>query len=341
MIQHLIRRLKTHQGRQVVLGLVGLFFVWMLVRCSDDRFRPPALIYLPEGSQIELLHALQDQSIPIDIDEIQTTLHDHTIVPGWVRFNPHVPLSPERFFQRLFQPQREPTRRVVMFSGETIQLFAKQLAAQTLLSESKLLNAYYRHSPYSDGGILAGHYAVPYKTTPNATMYALVAQSETAFRTLTKRSGVSYDPIDFKYHLTIASIIQKETWHTQEMPRIASVIANRLERGMKLQLDATLNYGPYAHTPVTPERIRTDASRYNTYRYSGLPPQPISSVTQSALKAAFYPAKTSYLFFVRNAQGTHDFANTYTEHRANIARIKAEKERQTHEKNATVTADKL
>jgi len=94
---------------------------------------------------------------------------------------------------------------------------------------------------------------------------------------------------------------------------------------MKLQLDATLNYGPYAHTPVTPERIRSDASRYNTYRHSGLPPEPISSVTVAALRAAFHPVKTHYLFFVRNTQGTHDFSITYTEHLATIQRIKAEK----------------
>lgn len=247
------------------------------------------------------------------------------MIPGWVRFNPHLSIDPRSFWDHLVKSKREPTRRVVMYSGDTIQHFAQLLASQTLLPKGKLLNAYYDLSPYSDGGILAGYYDIPYKTTPEATMFHLTYLSRKHFEQLSRRHHIPYDPKTFKRILIIASIIQKETWHSEEMPHIASVITNRLKRDMRLQLDATLNYGPYAHTPVTPERIRSDASRYNTYRHKGLPPEPISSVTPAALEAAFAPAKTKDLFFVRNTAGTHDFTMTYTDHLANIQRIKAEK----------------
>ena len=328
-------RLRTRRGRRIALGIGAVVLVWLIVRCSSDAFKPPALVYLPAGTISEQITALHAQEIPLDAEEARTALGDRPLPSGWVRFNPHLTLEPDAFFKRLRDPAREPTRRVVMYSGDTIQLFAKKLASQTLLSEGKLLNAYYRYSPYSDGGILAGHYDVPYRTTPMATMFYLTYLSKRRFRKLCDHHMIPYDPATFKRTLILASIIQKETWHTEEMPRIASVITNRLKRGMKLQLDATLNYGPYAHTPVTPERIRTDASRYNTYRYAGLPPEPISSVTEAALNAAFNPAHTSYLFFVRNTKGTHDFATTYTRHVANIQRIKKEKEIRKHPKENT------
>jgi UPF0755 protein len=96
------------------------------------------------------------------------------------------------------------------------------------------------------------------------------------------------------------------------------VIYNRLDKGMKLQMDATLNYGSYAHTIVTPERIKSDESQYNTYKHNGLPPHPLSTVTLDALKASIKPASSDYIFFMLNKKGTHTFTETYDEHLENI-----------------------
>ena len=133
--------------------------------------------------------------------------------------------------------------------------------------------------------------------------------------------------------LTIASIIQKETQDPKEMPLISSVIHNRLKKGMKLQLDATLNYGKYSHQIVTPERIQRDKSHYNTYRHKGLPPHPIGSATKEAILAALNPAQTEYLYFMLADKGTHNFAITYPEHLAHIRWYKAQKEKKNRETN--------
>jgi UPF0755 protein len=112
------------------------------------------------------------------------------------------------------------------------------------------------------------------------------------------------------------------------MPVIASVIYNRLEKGMKLQMDGTLNYGDYSHQVVTPERIKTDTSFYNTYKYKGLPPAPLATVSMQALKAAMFPAETDYLFFMLNKDGSHNFSKTYEEHLAHLRAFRAyQKER--------------
>jgi UPF0755 protein len=126
------------------------------------------------------------------------------------------------------------------------------------------------------------------------------------------------------------------------MPLISSVIYNRLEKGMKLQMDGTLNYGPYAHTIVTPERIRNDTSEYNTYKHRGLPPHPLSTVTLDALKATMKPASSDYLFFMLNENGTHNFAASYDTHLENIRAFRAYQEakmKAANENNTSVSSE--
>ena len=122
-----------------------------------------------------------------------------------------------------------------------------------------------------------------------------------------------------KYYkfLIIASIIQKEAANKKEMKLISSVIYNRLKKHMKLQMDGTLNYSKYSHQKVTPNRIKKDYTKYNTYKYYGLPPKPICVVSQSAIIAAIFPAKTNYLYFVR-VNGKHKFTSKYKQHLKNI-----------------------
>ena len=317
-------QLKTRRGRRIaaVTALV-LLILWGVTRCSQNPDEPK-LIYIPDSTPQAQYRALTAQQLDLEPSDLTKPLPS-----GWVRLSNgnNIPTN-GALITALWTAPREKTRRVVMYSGDTIHLFTQKLAEQTRLDKDHLLNAYYRFSPYSDGGILAGYYQVPYRTAPDVTLYALVERSETAFRAISTSHHIPYDPYSFKRYLIVASIIQKETWHAEEMPRIASVIYNRLRRGMKLQLDATLNYGPYAHTPVTPERIRTDASHFNTYRYPGLPPEPIGSVSRAALNAAMAPAQTDYLYFVRDPRGWHDFSRTYAEHLGKIRRYKAQKNAQ-------------
>ena len=212
-----------------------------------------------------------------------------------------------------------------MYSGDSLDDFIRHFSRQTGLPKQALFEEYFRFSPYIDGGIIAGYYRLPYRLTPGPAMAYLTGESEKRFRRLAERYLGSYNPADFKRYLIIASIIQRETWHPEEMGHIASVIFNRLKRGMRLQIDATLNYGPYSHQAVTPRRIRRDTSRFNTYKFKGLPPEPLGSVTPEALIAALSPTETPDLYFVQNIFGTHDFTPDYATHLANISRIKAQR----------------
>lgn len=123
--------------------------------------------------------------------------------------------------------------------------------------------------------------------------------------------------------LIVASLIQREAGVDADRPLIASVIYNRLEAGMPLQIDATVVYA-LGESPgrVLAEHLEID-SPWNTYRVKGLPPTPIGTAQMESIQAAAAPAETDYLFYVLvSPDGRHGFSTTYEEHQEKIAQAK-------------------
>jgi UPF0755 protein len=121
--------------------------------------------------------------------------------------------------------------------------------------------------------------------------------------------------------VTLASIVEREYRVDDEAPVIAGVFHNRLERGMRLQSCATVEYiiteieGKPHPTRIFYRDLEIQ-SPYNTYQVSGLPPGPISAPGQTALDAVFHPAATDYLYFrLADADaGRHTFSRTLEDH---------------------------
>jgi UPF0755 protein len=211
---------------------------------------------------------------------------------------------------------------ITLIPGETRPIFLAEVAKTHKLDYQKLDNNYSRYSNYAEAGILPDTYHVPKGIKEEKLISFLVKLSEKKYAKLAVESLKKYDKKEWLKYLTIASIIQKEAANTQEMPTIASVIYNRLKIEMPLQMDGTLNYGKYSHVKVTPKRIKTDKSKFNTYANKGLPPYPVCAVSIDAIKASLNPATTKYLYFMKNSKGVHDFANSYKEHLQNVSRAK-------------------
>ena len=114
--------------------------------------------------------------------------------------------------------------------------------------------------------------------------------------------------------VTLASIIEGEAIYDKERPTISGVYHNRLNRGMRLQADPTIQYiiddGPRR---LLNRDLRID-SPYNTYKNKGLPPGPINSPGAQSLKAALYPEANEYLFFVARGDGYHTFTTNEKDH---------------------------
>lgn len=139
--------------------------------------------------------------------------------------------------------------------------------------------------------------------------------------------------------LTLASIVEREAVHPEERPLVASVFRNRLDVGMALQADPTVQYA------VSVDPVEGDAnvaeygywkrgltiwdleidSPYNTYLYPGLPPGPIANPGIDSIRASVLPADTEYFYFVAHpdCDGRHLFATTLEEHNVNVAAFRA------------------
>lgn len=116
--------------------------------------------------------------------------------------------------------------------------------------------------------------------------------------------------------VTLASMVQREARSDAEMPQIASVYLNRLDKGMRMQCCATVHYalGEVWNRPLRYRDLKVK-SPYNTYRNDGLPPGPISNPGRAALRSVVQPEATDFLFYVYKGDGKHHFTRTYREHR--------------------------
>ncbi len=118
--------------------------------------------------------------------------------------------------------------------------------------------------------------------------------------------------------LILASIIQKESGHIEDSKLVASVFINRLNNKMKLQSDVTLAYGFKVNGKNITKKMLKSTNPYNSYKFLGLPPTPISYPGENALNALKFIKKTDYIYFVSDGNGRHRFSKTYSLHRKNI-----------------------
>jgi UPF0755 protein len=161
-----------------------------------------------------------------------------------------------------------------------------------------------------------------YYLTPHMTPLEIMAKMIERFRGVytpameqrSKALGMSKFDV-----ITFASLIEKEAYAASEKPMISSVFHNRMILGMRLQSDPTAVYGIDGFMgKVGPDDLLRE-SPYNTYRHGGLPPGPICNPGLDSIKAALWPAKTDYLYFVSKGDGTHVFSHTLQEHNRAIS----------------------
>ena len=127
-----------------------------------------------------------------------------------------------------------------------------------------------------------------------------------------------------KEAIIIASIIEKETSQNNELKLVSGVIMNRLKLGIPLGMDSTIVYeftkgNPKNMRSIKQSDLKRD-SKYNTRKFSGLPPSAIGNPGQLAIEAALNPEQTDYIYFVADGSGGHAFAKTLKEHNKNVAR---------------------
>ncbi len=174
-----------------------------------------------------------------------------------------------------------------------------------------------------DGASLEGFlFPETYRLFPGSEPEAIVRRMLATFaRRLDEelRAALERTERSLREVVILASIVEAEA-PPEDMPKVAGVFRNRLERGMRLESDATVNYvlGTSVLQPTFAQVAVDDP--YNTYRYPGLPPGPIGNPGLTALRAAADPQETSYYFFLNKPTGETVFSRTFREHLDSKAR---------------------
>lgn len=157
------------------------------------------------------------------------------------------------------------------------------------------------------------------KTTPEALLSFMVDTANKKFNGAPIAAGAQRNAMNVYQAVTIASIVQAEAATKADMGKVARVVFNRLERGMPLQMDSTINYALNRSTLRTTSADLGIDSPYNSYQRMGLPPTPIDNPGEDAMRAAITPAAGDWLYFVTVKPGDTRFTDNYEEHRRNVA----------------------
>jgi UPF0755 protein len=278
------------------------------------------ILKIPKGSTNSIITYLINSGY--EISTFDTKIVNLMGYPqsGWINIDQNI-LTRYDFLHKICNSKAAMVD-VTLIPGETLYFFFNELSTKLKVDFNKL-NFYYKQlSPYPDGVIVPDTYKFPIGMKEDEIIKRLLKESLTFHKKISYKIFGNYYEIEWFKYITIASIIQKEAANNEEMPLVSSVIHNRLKKNMRLQMDGTLNYGKYSHTKVTPQMIRKNRTSYNTYKYSGLPKYPVGSVSFDAIKSAIFPAKTNYLYFMKNKSGTHSFSNSYKQHLQNIKSVK-------------------
>lgn len=161
------------------------------------------------------------------------------------------------------------------------------------------------------------------KATPDSLLSSMVDTANQKFSGAPIAAGAQRNAMNVYQAVTIASIVQAEADTKSDMGKVARVIYNRLERGMPLQMDSTINYALNRSTLRTSDADTRIESPYNSYQRMGLPPTPIANPGEDAMRAAINPAAGDWLYFVTVKPGDTRFTADYSEHQRNVTEFDA------------------
>jgi UPF0755 protein len=239
-----------------------------------------------------------------------------------------LPLStPDQILAQMVRG-RAVIQRVTLPEGSTVYDIARTLEDKGLGSSKEVLRLVGNHdfikanglnAPTLEGYLFPETYFIQRAQGEAAMLKMMVHQF---WRHLPEGWEQRSAELGFNLHeiVTMASMVEKEAAADFERSKIAGVFYNRLKRKMPLQSDPTAVYDLSGFSgPISGSHLKRP-SPYNTYQNPGLPIGPICNPGAKSLAAALYPEQVSYLYFVSNRDGTHQFSETLVEHNKAVSR---------------------
>ncbi|QKW05293.1 endolytic transglycosylase MltG [Streptomyces sp. NA04227] len=177
-----------------------------------------------------------------------------------------------------------------------------------------------------EGYLFPATYPLDEETTPAELLSFMVNTANERFNGEELTAGAERNAVNLYQTVTIASMVQAEAAERADMGKVARVIYNRLDHGLPLQMDSTLNYALGRSVLDTTTRDTKAKSPYNTYARMGLPPTPIANPGEEAMRAALNPTPGDWLYFVTVKPGDTRFTADYREQRRNVAEFNRNRE---------------
>ncbi|GLY30578.1 endolytic transglycosylase MltG [Kineosporia sp. NBRC 101731] len=227
----------------------------------------------------------------------------------------------------LADPDNRITRQVTIPEGTRVSDALTKIAKSLELKRTDLGKAAKSGKiglPKAANNNLEGFlFPATYQFGPDVT--ATQALTDMVARGKKTYDGLGIPDSELRETVIKASIIEAEAGNEKYMGRVSRVLTNRLDIGMKLQLDSTVSYATGKFNVTTTSADRASDSPYNTYMYAGLPRGPISNPGKAALAAALKPTPGEWLFFVATnpTTGETKFAKTMAEHDVYVKEFQA------------------
>ena len=336
-----------------VLAFGGVsFWLYNSLHKANQHNKSNQFIEIPKGSNpnevISLLAAegILAEELPTQI-YLRTFGDAEKIKAGEYQFPS--PITPLQVLKEL-EKGVERTVKLTIPEGFTRFDIAKRLAEKFpqnppvddkailyLMEDTSLIKDIAPTAKNLEGYMYPSTYSVPRDAKPNEIIKLMVEQFKKVWKPewSAKARAMGRTPQEI---VTIASLIETESKYEQERPIVASVIYNRLEKNIPLGIDQTAVYIAKMQNrwdgTINKSDLEVD-SPYNTRRFGGIPPGPISSVSESAIEAALNPVDTDYLFYVLNVQnndGSHHFYSSAAEFERGKAEYQRWLEQQRREK---------
>ncbi len=322
--------------KNVLAAIFFIFPVYILIQLFVPVYdsATPIEVEIPQGASYkDAINILADNKLIRDkflfLALGKVTGVDRRMRAGYYNFWSRI--SPFDVFQQI-KKGKIIEYEITIVEGDSLLEIGEKLEAKkfvtaeafnNLAHDKAMLASLNISSPSLEGYLFPETYKLPKGARPADIVRLMVGKLRESYtdeiRTHIQKDGWTENEV-----LTLASIIEKEAETDEERPVISAVYRNRLHIGMPLQADPTAIYGVKSSKVKIVSSDLRNKTPYNTYIINGLPPGPIASPGLKSIRAALFPAKVSYIYFVSRGDGTHIFTSSLSEHNNAVRHVRAQ-----------------
>ncbi len=310
----------------LLLGIFTFFSVKSKLH-SVSLNQENVLIEVPKGASItSIAKILEEKGIWSEpkIFNLHCKLTPCALKAGWYEIPPKIPLPD---LTALLSSGKTAVRKVTIPEGRASWEIPKYLRKafpnidsvkwESLVHSKSFANKLGISAPSLEGYLLPDTYPFPIHANEEEILTQMVKANLKLKETMKAKNSPEWEKLGGWHQvLTLASVVEEETGKPEERPLIAGVFHNRLNIGMPLGADPTVRFIFRNLTgPIYKSQLQSD-NPYNTRKFKGLMPGPISNPGRKAIEATLYPDKTNKLYFVAkdDGSGSHFFSSTLSEH---------------------------